>query len=327
MTAPRPSPLLRLLVALAGAGLVVASCSSGDGDARVRTAASGASTTTAAPAPPGPLPVGTRTDVLVDPTRPTPGIAGTGVPAANERVLETTYTFPDADGPFPLIVFAHGHNGHPRKFGELFAAWAGAGFVVAAPAFPLSNDEVPGAASPLDLSEQPGDVSAVLSEALRRNDEPGDPLAGRIDPERLAVGGLSLGGATTYLAAFDDCCRDERFDAAMVLDGLRPDPSGLDLAIGLPLLVVHADADPVAPYAPAAEAFAAAAAPTYLLTLHEDVHASPFEDAPDPADELVAEVTTAFWRHHLAGDATAASDLEAAATARPRLATWRARPA
>lgn len=332
MTAPLTPPQDRpggrarrrrvLVVAAALGAVVVSGCASGTGDPesdRGEQVSVGDETETAVPAttapvvPPGGFDVATHTETLVDTTRATPDEPDTGVAPADERVLETTFTYPDAPGPFPLIVFAHGHNGHPRKFTRLFEAWAAAGLVIAAPTFPLSNDEVPGRASVFDLPQQPGDVSFVISEALEASDEPGNPLEGRIEPEQVGVGGLSLGGATTYAVAFDDCCRDDRVDAVAVFDALRPDLAGLRLDAGVPLLVIHADQDPVAPVAPAEEAFAAAAPPKHLIVLHEVMHAQAYEDDPDPADDLVRDATTAFWRRYLADDPDAAAAFTAAA--------------
>lgn len=335
MTPPPPPPQDRrrparrgraVVVAATLGAVVVSACASGTGTSggdRREQVSTGAETTTTEPGttapaaavtvPAGGYDVVTHTETLVDRTRRTPDLPETGVPAADERVLVTTFTYPDAPGPFPLVVFSHGHNGHPRKFTQLLEAWAAAGLVIAAPTFPLSNDEVPGAASAFDLPEQPGDVSFVITEALAAGEETDGPLAGRIDPERIGIGGLSLGGATTYQAAFDDCCRDDRVDAVAVFDALRPDLAGLRLDAGVPLLVIHADQDPVAPVAPAEEAFAVAAPPKYLIVLHEVMHASAYEDDPDPADELVRDATTAFWRRYLADDPDAPAAFTAAA--------------
>ena len=255
-------------------------------------------------------PVPTRTEVerltldLVDPSRPTP--AGAGLPHADDRRLVTDVYVPAGTGPFPFIAFSHGLAGHPRKFTQLLGQWAEAGYAVAAPAFPLSNDEVPGVSTFADLPSQPGDVSFVIDRLLAMSDDEDDPLYGVVDPDRIGVAGLSLGGATTYGVAFNDCCADERPVAAMVLDGARLAVGGeFHMDSGLPLMIIHADEDFALPYAEAAEAYVDAIAPKYLVTLHEFAHASPYENDPDPADELVTASTIAFWDRYLKDDESA----------------------
>lgn len=256
---------------------------------------------------------------LVDAGRETP--AGAGLPHRPERRLVTEVHVPAGAGPFPLIAFAHGLAGHPRKFTGLFEAWNRAGYLVAAPAFPLSNDEVPGEPTFADLAEQPGDLSFVIDEVLAASAAPDGPLSGLVDDERIGVAGLSLGGATTYGVAFNDCCRDPRPRAAMVLDGARLALGGqYDLATGLPLLIMHADGDLALPYEDAVGAYAAAVAPRYLVTIHDIAHAEPYENTPHPADGMVEEVTVAFWDRWLRDDETAHDRLVTAVTP-PSLAT------
>jgi dienelactone hydrolase len=241
---------------------------------------------------------------LVDPSRPTP--SGAGLPHADERRLVTDVYVPAGTGPFPFIAFSHGLNGHPRKFTQLLGQWADAGYAVAAPTFPLSNDEVPGVSTFADLPSQPGDVSFVIDQLLAMSEDENDPLYGVVDPDHIGVAGLSLGGATTYGVAFNDCCLDERPVAAMVLDGARLAVGGaFHMGSGLPLLIMHADEDFALPYAEAADAYVDAIAPKYLVTLHEFAHASPYENDPDPADELVTASTIAFWDRYLRDDESA----------------------
>jgi predicted dienelactone hydrolase len=261
---------------------------------------------TASTQPVRPMPFESWTETLVDRNRTTP--AGTETPGYPERTLETTIYLPAGDGPAPFIVFSHGLMGHPDKFTQLLSWWAEAGYVVAAPAFPLTNDRVPGAPRGfVDLRSQPGDVSFVIDELLAANDDPTNRLSGRIDPHRIAAAGLSLGGATTYAVTFNPCCRDDRVMASMVLAGaLLPSFSDDYVLDGhVPLLIVHGDQDLALPYSNAVEAFSVAAPPVWLVTLIGGAHATPFENDVTPFDQMVAELTVDFWDATLGGDDTA----------------------
>jgi hypothetical protein len=39
--------------------------------------------------------------------------------------------------------------------------------------------------------------------------------------------------------------------------------------------------------------------PKYLMTIERPTHSPPFEDTPDPADELVVTVTVDYWHAYL----------------------------
>src|SRR5207249_4053124 len=108
------------------------------------------------------------TETFVDRSRPT--AAGAATPAAPDRTLVTTIYRPKGKGPFPLIVFAHGSNGHPDKFTQLLGVWAAAGYVVVAPAFPLTNSTVlQNPKNVGDVTNQPADMSFVLTQVLHEN--------------------------------------------------------------------------------------------------------------------------------------------------------------
>jgi dienelactone hydrolase len=254
--------------------------------------------------------------MLVDRSRTTP--AGPSRDEQPQRELDTLLYEPRVDGPLPLIVFAHGLNGHPRKFTRLHRAWASSGYVVAAPTFPLSNDEATGGGDLSDMGEQPGDMGFVLDVLLGAD----SPITVDIDAGAVGAGGLSLGGATVYGLVYDDRCRDPRIRAAMVLDG-NPLGFRIDLGHGPPLLIAHADGDPALPYDAAEALFEAATIPAGLLTLRRAVHAEPYEDVDDAADEVVAAVTVAWWDRHLRADGRADQRITDAVAKAGPLAEWR----
>jgi dienelactone hydrolase len=230
-----------------------------------------------------------------------------------DRTLVTTIHYPvDAPAPVPLIAFSHGRNGHPRKFSQLFATWAEAGYVVAAPAFPLTNDEAPGDPVIGDVVNQPADVRLVIDEMLALNDDPDDALFGAIDPEHIGAAGLSIGGWTTYGVTYHPCCRDDRIDAAIAMSALIGGFDGGQYDIsGVPLLIIYGTSDPIAAGSP--EVYVRAEPPKYLVTIIGGTHAAPFEDDPAPADETVRVVTTDFWDAYLSERPGALDDLVAAA--------------
>jgi dienelactone hydrolase len=272
--------------------LVAASCGGSNGDSRARSAPS---TSKPAPLPsaatPGAYGVADLTETFVDTSRPTQSAGGQG--SAPTRTLVTEIRHPLGDGPFPLIVLAHGQTGHPNKFTQLTSAWASAGFVVAAPVFPLTSNQTT-FETVGDYVNQPADMSFVIDQMLARSDDRNGPLAGRVDEHHIGVAGLSLGGATVYGFAFDNCCRDERVDAGLVMAGILLPYDGAYEVSAVPLLIIHGNGDPRG-----RDPYRMASPPKYLMTLERPTHSPPFEDTPDAADELVATVTVDFWNAYL----------------------------
>ncbi len=253
---------------------------------------------------------------FVDRVRKTPAghPSGGSTPPAEKpsRTLVTEIYYPVSPGPRPLIMFSHGLGGHPSKFTKLFSVWAAAGYVVVAPAFPLTNSDVPGwLADGFDLWDQPRDISFVLDQVLAASTTPGDPLEGRVDPARLGAAGLSLGGATTFALGFNPCCRDDRFRAVEILSGaMLPMPDAYTFEVSVPVLIIHGDKDASLPYSGAVQAFGLAKPPKYLVTLIGGTHAPPYEDEPSPHDELVERATVDFWDAYLAGETDRLAELE-----------------
>jgi dienelactone hydrolase len=239
-------------------------------------------------------------------------------PEAPSRTLETTIAYPTpgkgakSRRPLPLVLLAHGADGNPNKFTQLIDAWARAGYVVVAPLFPRSSDT--GGNLVGDYVEQPADVSFVLDNVLALNEEKRSDLRGRIDPKRIGLAGLSLGGFTTYGTVFHPCCRDDRIDAALLMSAvLGPFPGGEYDFRSVPTMLVHGDADGL--YSHSVGAYPQLAAPKWFVTLHGGTHAFPFEDTPEASDELVRTITTAFWDRSLKGERKAARTIEDAVEA------------
>jgi len=240
--------------------------------------------------------VGVRTETFIDTSRPTS--PNNSYPGAPTRTLVTTIWYPSEGSPggpdqpnapawedrrFPLLVFAHGFTASGPAYGGLLRRIASAGFVVAAPTFPLSNGQAPGGPRLVDVLNQPADVSFVIDELLRLERERGGPYAGLIRRQRIAVGGHSLGGVTT-LGLLHDCCIDRRIDAYIPMSGIAvPFPDGdYSWDRRAPLLLVHGEDDTVVPYAGSLHVFDDARRPKFLLALIDGSHV-PFGGAQGDA--------------------------------------------
>src|SRR3954467_4800999 len=293
--------------ALVAVALLLSACTSGPAAASRPTPSAPA----AAPTDDAPLPDGVTSRVLqlTDPSRttdPTPQDTG-NADATPGRSLPTTLYYPATGaGPFPVVVFSHGMDALPAGYGYLRSAWAQAGFVVAAPQFPLTSSG--SALVQEDIAQQPADVSFVLTQVLALNTTPRDDLAGRLDPARVAVSGHSAGAITT-IGLLGTCCTDPRITAAVVLAG---SPLGFGTAYaqpGVPTLFLHGTADDTLPIADGRTAYEAAPSPSAFVELIGGTHTEPYANPSDDSFPVVAAVTTDFLRWALDGDAAALAAL------------------
>ena len=261
----------------------------------------------------GPYAVGVRTESFVDVSRPTD--PNRGEPGRPSRTLQTMVLYPaqgDASnrdvpdappardgGPFPLIEFSHGFTANGPSYTPILRRLAAAGYVVAAPTFPLSSRGAPGGPSGADYKNQPADVSFVISEMLRLNGDGTSLLRGMVDPDKVAVSGHSLGAMTTLGVAYNSCCTDPRIKAAVPISGIEaPFPGGTFVYRSrAPLLLIHGDADATVPYRGSEGAFRDASAPKFLLTIVHGPH-TPFAGA---AGEVIVKVMLDFFDHYLKG--------------------------
>jgi predicted dienelactone hydrolase len=198
--------------------------------------------------------------------------------------------------PCPLIVFGHGYAVTPRPYAGLLRAWARAGYVVAAPVFPLGNAHAPGGPDESDLVNQPGDMSFVITELERR-------LPRLVARRQIAVSGQSDGGETALAVAYDVHYLDRRVRAAVILSGAKiPGVGGFTFpAPSPPLLATQGTADTINPPSFTRAFFDVAPRPKFLLWLLGAGHLPPYTTA-QPQLRIVEAVTIAFLDRYVRGD-------------------------
>jgi dienelactone hydrolase len=257
-----------------------------------------------------PFATATLSQTFVDTSRPT--AATSSSPQQPSRTLVTTIVYPQAPGPFPLIELSHGFTGLPEKLTRLATAWATAGYVVALPAFPLTNGNAPDALSNLgDAANQPGDVSFVIDSMLALNSDDSSPLYGRIDPDHIGAAGHSLGAATTYGVALNSCCLDSRIDAIVILAGfVFIAPENNEYKRALPVMIVHGNADTTLDISLDTGIYDRLAGPKWFITLLGGNHLTGIENIGTPYDTIVDSSTTDFWNGTLGAHPAALAALQ-----------------
>jgi dienelactone hydrolase len=284
--------------------------------------------------PMGTYAVGRLTVTFVDTSRPTN--PNGSFPGAPSRTLLTTIYYParglpgdqptdhapfdTAHGPYPLILFSHGVTARGVFYEAVLKRWASAGYVIAAPDYPLSNANAPGGVNfgrgVADVKNQPADASFVISQVLTA-DRTQRLVGGTIDPTRIGASGHSLGGITTYGLGYSSCCTDHRIRAAVPMSGLAGlvEPgSRYFLGPSVPILMLHGNADPLVPYQSDVDNFARAKPPKFFITFLGGGHVQPYLGGDAPAAVALERATLDFWDRYLKGDPTALRRLRADGT-------------
>jgi alpha-beta hydrolase superfamily lysophospholipase len=249
-----------------------------------------------------------------------------------DRTLATTIYYPVVPPPaagtsgrrFPLILFSHGLGAFPAAYQNILMAWASAGYVVAAPTYPLSNINVamPPTGSPSrvagfnDVTNQVLDAKVVIDKLLEA-DRTGQLVGGAatkvINEKRIGASGHSLGGITTYGLVYRTCCRDNRVKAAIPMSacaGVVANPSAYFGGTPTPLLIAHSDTDAEISYRFGIQAYGAAQPPKQLLTFFGADHNIPFTGNVPPGSppstsakvEALKHATVDFWDRYLKDD-------------------------
>ncbi len=132
-----------------------------------------------------------------------------------DKRIPLRITWPEGEGPFPLIVFCHGALGSKSGAEPLVTHWASHGYIVIQPTFGdsvslMTEEEKRQVRSIQSLlnsprvlkqwDQRPRDVSHVL-DSLDELEKQFPGIRGRIDREKIAVAGHSYGAHTTMLLA------------------------------------------------------------------------------------------------------------------------------
>jgi dienelactone hydrolase len=223
---------------------------------------------------------------------------------------------PDKDhGPYPLVLFAHGYAVTPDFYAPLLERWAAAGYVVAAPVYPILSGS-DGGASHVDYEKTFGDTSFVITEVLDLG--AGEPLGGMVDPNRIAAAGHSDGEVVSFGVGFLECCRDPRVRSVIAMAGdlaNANNPSVRDT--GTPILHIMETNDEYDPYPHSIQWDRDnLTAPRWLVTLNSS-HVPPYTQPGNPAFALVSTITVAYLDGTLKGHPERLDEVTSAVQAQP----------
>ena len=258
--------------------------------------------------------VGTHSATYVDDTRSTSANGDFG--GAANRTIPVEFWYPAvgaagggavadappdrARGPYPLVLFSHGYAVTPDFYRPLLERWAAAGYVVAAPVYPILSG-TPGGASHTDYEKTFDDARFVISHVLAL--PASDAFGGLVDPERIAAAGHSDGEVVAFAEGLLECCRDQRVLSVIAMAGDLSNANNPHVRdAGMPILHVMDTEDEYDPYQHSIDWDRANLdAPRWLLSLLGASHVPPYTQPGDPAFEVVSASTIAFLDGTLKG--------------------------
>ncbi len=164
-----------------------------------------------------------------------------GMPTDEEFVDAPAYE------PAPLVLFAHGFDISTSRYASLLHDVAAAGFVVAAPEFPMSSTVFDGAPDEYDIPDQARDLSFLIT-AMTGTDAPAE-LSQMILPGPVGVIGHSDGAVTALLAGYAPRYDDSRIAAVVAISGDFDTFGGEWFTTNdPPLLAIHGEYDEINPF-------------------------------------------------------------------------------
>jgi len=163
---------------------------------------------------------------------------------------------------------------------------AEAGYIVAAPSFPLADETRGNGLNRDDIPSEALDVAFVIN-ALR-----GSAIASSITPGQVGVAGHSDGADVALIAGYQKGYADQSIGAVVAV---APDAFLGQLSTNRPsLLLVHADSDATVPYSESVQVFAHVPGQRTFLTLVGADHLPPIAENTVWTPTLDGAVVTFF---------------------------------
>jgi predicted dienelactone hydrolase len=183
--------------------------------------------------------------------------------AVRKKDLPLKIYYPDAAGPFPVIIFSHGALASKDCYSELGRYWASFGYVSIHPSHgdSIADSGYLGTlreaiSDPAAWRNRPADVSFII-DSLAELERLVPQLKGQLDTRHIGVGGHSFGaytaalvGGTTILLPGDGGAQsfaDKRVSAILLLSPQGEGRMGLTArswdTIRLPMLLMYGSRD------------------------------------------------------------------------------------
>jgi predicted dienelactone hydrolase len=249
-----------------------------------------------------------------------PSAASSSVPVSGAPFLK-----PYSQSGYPLVVFGIGFDTMPSQYYPLISAWVNAGYIVAAPIFPLTssaglqhygvnlNDTALADEYEDDLANEPGDMGAAISYVGQLDNSAGSFLYHHVDMSEVAAAGQSDGADATLALVYNNCCVDNSVKAALILSGAEYPgfANSYFTTPAVPMLVTQGSADTINLPQDSQTIYSAAPTPKYYLNLLGATHLEPYT-AYNAYEEAVAGVSVDFLNAYTKGDTQALSAMTSA---------------